>query len=82
MSEEIRNDPSLYDGIRYMQHGEGFNSWWKQERQDYITTQCVDRVSLFNEISLYSDECSFIQYIYIYISLRDRNGQKMSVSGN
>ena len=31
MSEEIKNDPTMYDDIHYMGHGECFSSWWKQE---------------------------------------------------
>ena len=29
---------STYEAIRYMRHGHGFSSWWKQERNDDIVT--------------------------------------------
>lgn len=32
-SKDVPNNANSFDSIRYMRHGNGFKSWWKQERK-------------------------------------------------
>ena len=36
------NSPSIFDSVRFMRHGNKYKSWWKQERNDPIATQCYN----------------------------------------
>jgi hypothetical protein len=48
IKSDIESDcPSKFDTIRFMCHGNGFNSWWKQERSKSIVTKCSDDVNVF-----------------------------------
>jgi predicted GIY-YIG superfamily endonuclease len=68
-----RRSPSKYDAIRYMRHGRGFSSFWKQERKDYIVTQCIDGEDIFHELQDYSidDDVYFHQCVCVYVRVDD-----------
>ena len=42
------SDVSKFESIRFMRHGNGFCSWWKQEQQDLVTTQCSRDEYIYN----------------------------------
>ena len=50
-----------------MRHGNGFSSWWKQERQDMVTTQCASDEYIFELLQTDTTDYFFCQKIYLYV---------------
>ena len=50
-----------------MRHGNGFNSWWKQERRDCSCTQCPRDTNILNGLVWNSQNHFFCQYVSIYV---------------
>ena len=61
------NSPSKYDAIRYMRH-DGFDSFWKQERNKSVVTQCIGRDNIYQELEeTWSDDCFFYKCVSVYV---------------
>ena len=73
-SDRESNCPSKFDAIRFMRHGNGFNSWWKQERNESIVTKCSDDTNVFLGMEDTNDDLFFLQYIQVYIKKHDDEG--------
>ena len=57
-----------------MCHGSGNYSWWKQEINDPITTQCIYGEDIYNTIYNPNEDCYLIQYVYVYVRIEhERN---------
>ena len=61
-----RNCPSQFDAIS---HGNGFQSWWKQERNEKIATQCKNDDNIFHDIQAWFGDIYFLQYIQVYVRI-------------
>ena len=61
---------SHFDAIRCMRHGKGFNSWWKQERNESIVTQCIHNEDILPSLFT-NNECFFLQYISVYVRVEN-----------
>ena len=58
-------DPSKSEAIRYMRH-EQHEIFWKQERSDAITTQCLS--DMYRELeSTYAEELYFYSCVSVYV---------------
>ena len=57
---------SQFDAMRYMCHGNGDYSWWKQERSDPITTQLIYVKDIYDGMYHPNEYFYFIQYLYVY----------------
>ena len=78
-AKERGRTPSTYDSIRYMRHGNGYTSWWKQERKDDIVTQVDNNEDILHYIKSYNTtDCYFKTNVYLYIKINDEhdNGWK------
>ena len=60
-----------YNAIRYMRHGKGMNSWWKQERKDHVCVKHVCTSNIFQDIIWSPVEHYFLQYIFLYVKVDD-----------
>ena len=59
--------PSSYEAVRYMRN-ERYSSFWKQERNHNVVTQCVQGEHIFNELWKYSTEdCYFYSRVSVYV---------------
>ena len=56
-----------------MRHGNGFSSWWKQERNDDIVTQCNNDINLLEFIK--SDDINYYlkMNVYVFIRIEEKN---------
>ena len=54
-----------YDAIRYMQHGNGFDSFWKQERCDPICSH--SNSNFLEDIALNANDHYFLHYVQVYV---------------
>ena len=70
-SSRMENKPSKFDAVRYMRHGNGNSSWWKQERKDKITTKYIDSENIFLYLFQPSEDCFFYQYLNVYVKIGD-----------
>ena len=72
-SKDEPRSHSSFDSSRYIRYGNGFKSWWKQERKDYIATKCAtDIVSDLPVDDSYDSESNhFLQCISIYVKHQD-----------
>ena len=68
--------PSTYEAIRYMRHGKGFSSWWKQERNDGITTQYHKEEQLLHHLHQNNVNCYFKLNVCIYVKNEEKNIDK------
>ena len=69
-SNQRGNSPSSFDSVRFMRHGNKYKSWWKEERNDPITTQCHSE----NEITKYfsildENDLYYHQIIQLFVKL-------------
>ena len=67
---------STYEAIRYMRHGHGFSSWWKQERNDDIVTQYHKDEELLYHIHVNNIDCYFKFNVCVYIRKETKNVDK------
>ena len=59
------DDPSKYEAVRYMRH-ERHEKFWKQERGDAVTSQCLS--DLYKELeSTYADNLYFYSCVSVYV---------------
>jgi hypothetical protein len=65
------NNASKYEAIRYMRQ-KGSSSYWKQERKESITTQCLTGEDIYSEMNQSSDEMYyFYQCVPVYVRCDD-----------
>ena len=60
------NNASKYEAIRYMQK-KGSSSYWKQERKELITTQCLTGEDIYSEMNQSSDECTISTNVLLFM---------------
>ena len=65
-----------YNAIRYMRHGIGFKSWWKQERNEHSPSQCINGENIYEEMINNDDEELSKQYISIYVRNQENSSDK------
>lgn len=57
-----------FDAIRWMRHGCGMSSFWKQERNERITTQCLAGDDIYDELQQYPvDTWYFGKFVCVYV---------------
>ena len=66
-SVEKPNNLSNFQSIRFMRHGNGFNMWWKQERQNYVTIQCVSDEYIFDLLEENTNDYYFHEKIFVFV---------------
>lgn len=57
-----------FHGIRYVRHGNGDDCWWKQEKDDQITTKCTNKENIYNDVKD-RDNYYFHQCVGVYVKL-------------
>ena len=50
-----------------MRHGNGYKSWWKQERKDFVCSQLSKGIDLLTTLVFNAQDHYFCQYTSIYI---------------
>ena len=61
--KDYSSKPGKYEAIRYMRHGGHYKKWWKQERNDKISTQCVDD-PISHLSSMYDESDDLPHFLY------------------
>ena len=59
-----------------MRHGNGFSSWWKQERNDEVVTQYHKEENILQHIQRTDIDCFFKVVVCVYIKNEDTNVDK------
>ena len=54
-----------------MRHGNGFTSWWKQERNKKVVTKYTDDESIFQQFINTNQQFYFSQFIQVYVKKED-----------
>mmetsp|Transcript_10982 Transcript_10982/g.23256 ORF Transcript_10982/g.23256 Transcript_10982/m.23256 type:complete len:272 (+) Transcript_10982:1832-2647(+) len=73
-AKERDGRPSHYDAIWYIQHGDGFSHWQKQERGESIITHLLPGEDLYGNIQdVLEEDCDFVECVSVYVRQEDIN---------
>ena len=67
-SKTVPQNTNGFDSIRYMRHGNSFKLWWKQEREDFVCSQCKIVPDILSTL-IWSAQDHFFVNIHLYILL-------------
>ena len=64
-STVIPTNANSFQAIWYMRYGNGYNSWWKQERKNHVCTQCENDIDICQELNWNIEDHFFAVFLYL-----------------